>query len=174
MQQRGFAKTRSATAALPLQSRFSECQSGWQASCPLDLLFNISSLQMCCSWRTIFSAVHKKILAKPGGGPDNETCIRTWHAMCAFWCCLLHPPSFRWNLAQSTWIALFFCPAHVRLPAIKYSLVHMAFFCPVVAKKTAFPSRFSIVICFVTQWFDSGKGTALESVTFKNYDGRVP
>ncbi|WP_374556310.1 hypothetical protein [Aquitalea pelogenes] len=66
MQQRGFAKTRSATAALPLQSRFSECTSEWQASCLSDLLFNISGLLMCCSWRTIFSAVHKKYLPNQG------------------------------------------------------------------------------------------------------------
>jgi hypothetical protein len=46
MQQAGFTKTHSATVVLPLQSRFSECQSGWQASCLSDLLFNISDLPM--------------------------------------------------------------------------------------------------------------------------------
>jgi len=56
----------------------------------------------------LFYCTAQKNLAKWQVRADNETCIRTWHAMCAFWCCLLHPPSFRWNLAQSEWIAPFF------------------------------------------------------------------
>ncbi len=128
----------------------------------------------------------QKILAKPQSWFDNSVYIRTLHAMCAFWCCLLHPPS-RGGIQRncSLAVALFFCllsGGHIRT---RMAVLH----CKVsMSRQPGFPAICAMGgrVCLPRQSclknqalafagssctrFDSRLPAVIESTTFKNFD----
>ena len=128
----------------------------------------------------------QKILAKPQSWFDNSVYIRTLHAMCAFWCCLLHPPSIGGIQRNcSLAVALFFCLLSGKQNLTGIAVLHrkvsvgrqpgFSAICPAarrvcLAGQSCLKNQALAFAWLSCTRFDSRLPAVIESTTFKNFD----